>query len=204
AKKNFERALELDSTLFDAYNGLGNYNFWKSAKTRKFLVSAFFPDERKKGIEQLILAKERGYFSRSAAAASLMWALINQKDYSWAQKLADSLSAAYPQAKSPLWALGTIYQEKKMWDSAAAVFSELFRRLEADPAQSGFNFVECRWRLGNAYFNAGRYQDALLECEAAKSYRLSPKSKKKLKGRLDNLAEISKKSRKALAQKDPE
>jgi len=201
AKKNFDRALELDSTLFDAYNGLGNYNFWKSAKTRKFLISALFPDERKIGVEQLILAKERGHFSRSAAAASLMWALINQKDYPWAQKLADSLAAAYPKAKSPLWALGTIYQEKKMWDSTAAVFSDLLRRLETDSAQSGFNFVECRWRLANAYYNAGRYQDALLECEAAKSYRLSPKSKKKLKGRLDNLAEISKKSKRALAQK---
>ena len=204
AKKNFDRALELDSTVYDAYSGLGNYNFWKSARTRKFLISAFFPDERKKGIEQLILAKERGFFSRPAAAASLMWALISQKDYLWAQKLADSLSAAFPEAKSPLWALGTIYQEKKMWDSTAAVFLELLRRLEADSLQSGFNFVECRWRLANAHFNSGRYQEALLECETAKSCRLSQKSRKKLKGRLDSLAEISKKSRRALAQKDPE
>ncbi|MGH8004977.1 MAG: tetratricopeptide repeat protein [Limisphaerales bacterium] len=204
AKKNFDRALGLDSTLYDAYSGLGNYNFWKSARTRKFLISAFFPDERKKGMEQLIWAREKGYFSRPAAAASLMWASINQKDYVWAQKLADSLAAAYPEAKSPLWALGTIYQEKKMWDSTAAVFSELFRRLEADSSQSGFNFVECRWRLANAYFNSGRYQNALLECEAAKSYRLPPKSRKKLKTRLESLAEISKKSRRALAQKDPE
>ncbi len=204
AKKNFDRALELDSTLFDAYNGLGNYNFWKSAKTRRFLISAFFPDERKRGIEQLIWAKEKGYFSRRAAAASLMWALINQKDYVWAQRLVDSLAAAYPEAKSPLWALGTIYQEKKMWDSAAAVFSELFRRLEADSAQTGFNLVECRARLANACFNAGRYQDALLEAEAARGYQLSRKNRKRLKGQLENLAEISKKSRKALAQNEPD
>ncbi|MCI0596116.1 MAG: hypothetical protein L0Z48_06200, partial [candidate division Zixibacteria bacterium] len=202
--KNFERALELDSTLFDAYNGLGNYNFWKSAKTRKFLISAFFPDERKMGVEQLILAKEQGYFSRSAAAASLLWALINQKEYRWAQKLADSLSAAYPQAKSPLWALGTIYQEKEMWDSAAAVFSELLRRLETDSLQTGFNLVECRARLAAAYFNAGRHQDALLESEAARGYQLSRKNRKRLKGQLENLAEISKKSRKALAQTEPD
>ncbi len=204
AKKNFDRALELDSTLYDAYSGLGNYNFWKSARTRKFIISAFFPDERKKGIEQLMWAKEKGYFSRPAAAASLMWALINQTDYLWAQRLADSLAAAYPEAKSPLWALGAIYQEKKMWDSTAAVFSELLRRLESDSSQSGFNFVDCRARLANAYFNSGRYQDALLECEAAKSYRLPLKSRKRLKARLESLAEISKKSRRAIAQKDPE
>lgn len=204
AKKNFDRALELDSTLSDAYNGLGNYNFWKSARTRKFFISVLFPDERKKGIEQLILAKEKGYFSRSAAAASLMWALIMQKDFFWAQKLVDSLAAAYPEAKSPLWALGTIYQEKKMWDSTAAVFSELLSRLEADLSQSGFNLVECRWRLANAYFNSGRYQNALLECEAARGYSLSAKSKKKLRGQLKSLSEISKKSKKALAQREPE
>lgn len=202
AKKNFDRALELDSTLYDAYSGLGNYNFWKSARTRKFLISAFFPDERKKGIEQLIWAKERGYFSRPAAAASLMWALINQKDYLWAQKLADSLAAAYPEAKSPLWAKGTIYQERQLWDSASVVFSELLHRLESDPAQSDYNFVDCRARLANAYYQSGRYQDALLECEAAKKHRLPSQSRKKLKSRLDELAEISKKSRRALAQKD--
>lgn len=204
AKKNFDRALALDSNLYDAYSGLGNYNFWKSARTRKFLISAFFPDERTKGIEQLILAKERGFFSRPAAAASLMWALISQKEYLWAQKLADSLAAAYPEAKSPLWAKGTIYQEKKMWDSTAAVFCELLRRLESDPAQSGYNFVDCRARLANAYYQSGRYQDALLECEAAKRHHLPSKSRKKLKSRLDELAEISKKSRRALAQKEPE
>ncbi len=204
AKKNFDRALELDSNLYDAYSGLGNYNFWKSARTRKFLVSAFFPDERKKGIEQLILAREKAHFSRPAAAASLMWALISQKNYVWAQRLADSLAAAYPEAKSPLWALGTIYQEKKMWDSTAAVFSELFRRLEADSSQSGFNLVECRGRLAEAYFNSGRHQEALLECEAARKYAVSSKNKRRLKGRFESLTEISKKSRKALAQKDPE
>jgi len=204
AKKNFDRALKLDSTLYDAYSGLGNYNFWKSERTRKFLISAFFPDERKKGIEQLILAKEKGYFSRPAAAASLMWALIKQKDYFRALALADSLAQAYPEAKSPLWAKGTIYQEKKSWDSTAAVFSLLFRRLETDSSQSGFNLVECRWRLANAYFNSGRHQDALLECEAARNYTLSPKSRKKLRGRFEGLAEISRKSRKASAQKDPE
>jgi hypothetical protein len=190
--------------LYDAYSGLGNYNFWKSARTRKFLISAFFPDERKKGIEQLIWAKEKGYFSRPAAAASLMWALIHQKEYAWAQRLADSLAAVFPEAKSPLWAMGTIYQEKKMWDSAAVAYSLLLRRLESDPAQSGYNFVDCRARLASAHFNAGRYQDALLECEAAKKHRLPSKSRKKLKSRLDELEEISKKSRRALAQKEPD
>lgn len=201
AKKNFDRALALDSNLYDAYNGLGNYNFWKSDRTRKFLLSAFVSDDREKGIEQLALAKDRGYFSRQAAAASLVWALIRQKNYGRAQRLADSLEADYPQAKSPLWAKGSIYQERGMWDSTVAVFSELLRRLETDSAQSGFNMVECRWRLANAYYNEGRYQDALLQCRAAQNSVLSLKNRKRLHARFDSLAEISKKSKKALAQK---
>lgn len=204
AKKNFDRALELDSGFYDAYNGLGNYHFWKSDRTRKFLLSTLVPDERTKGVEELILAKEKGYFSRQAATASLMWALIKQKNYSWAQGLADTLAAQYPEAKSPLWAKGTIYQERKMWDSTAAVFLELLRRLEADATQSGFNLVECRARLANAYYNAGRYQDVLLQQREAQKVRLSPKNKKRLKSRFDDLTELSKKSRLALAQKEPD
>jgi len=201
AKKNFERALALDSSLYDAYNGLGNYNFWKSQRTRKFLVSTLVKDERELGIEQLIWAKERGYFSRPAAAASLVWALISEKNYAWAQALADSLMAAYPEAKSPLWAKGTLYHERKMWDSSAAVFSNLLRRLEADSSQSGFNLVECRFRLANAYYQSGHYEAALRECQTAKNYTLSSKNKKRLRKRFENLSEISKKIQKALAQK---
>jgi hypothetical protein len=76
--------------------------------------------------------------------------------------------------------------------------------LEADSSQSGFNLVDCRGRLAEAYYSSGRYQDALLECAAARSYSLSAKNKKRLRGRLETLSEISRKSRKALAQKEPE
>ncbi len=202
AKGNFEKALQFDSTLYDAYNGLGNYYFWKSAKTRKFPISAFVPDERPEGIKQLVLAKDSGLFSCQAAAGSLLWALIWQKDFKQAQALADSLAIQYPQAKSFLWAKGSIYQEQKMWDSSVAVFSKLLSRLEADPLQSGFNMVECKWRLANAYYNSHQYQEALLECASAKNYSLSAKNKKRLKTRLGKLAEISRKSKKALAQVD--
>ncbi len=203
AKKNFDRALEIDSNLYDAYNGLGNYHFWKSDRTRKFPISAFVPDDREKGIEQLVLAKDRGFFSRHAAAASLLWAFIRQKNYQPARRLADSMAVFYPEAKSFLWARGTIYHEQKMWDSSAAVFSKLLKRLEADPTQSGYNFVECRFRLAEAFWNSGRYQEALWECETAKAHPLPSKAKKRLKSRFDQLAEISKKSKKALAHKDP-
>lgn len=203
AKGNFEKALQFDSTFYDAYNGLGNYYFWKSARTRKFPISAFISDERQKGIEQLVVAKEKGFFSRQAAAGSLLWALIGQKEFKWAQALADSLAVQYPQAKSFLWAKGSIYQEQKRWDSSVVVYSKLLSQLEADPFQSGFNMVECRWRLANAYYNSHRYQEALLECKSAKNYSLSDKSKKRLKTRLKKLAEISKKSKKALAQVEP-
>jgi len=71
AFKHMERAVEIDSTMYDTYYGIGSYHYWRSKKLRRFIIFRFLPDEREKGIKELKLSIERGIFAKTPGRNAL-------------------------------------------------------------------------------------------------------------------------------------
>ncbi|MBD3297023.1 MAG: hypothetical protein GF341_00045 [candidate division Zixibacteria bacterium] len=170
AKNHFKHALELDTTLTDAYLGLGTYNYWKSVKTDFINWLPIVPDDRQKGLNQLRRVIEHGTISRNAARASLCYALMNEGDYLTAIAHADTLATHLPNAKSPLWILAEANMALYRWNDAAEYYDDVESRIKDDGPGNYFNLIESAANRARALYEAGRYREALAECHAGLSY----------------------------------
>ncbi len=90
AKARFSDALRLDSTLYDSYTGIGSYHYWSSVKLKK--VFPFVSDNRPEGLQELKLAMDSSLISSKAAGIAYSWALLNERKYSEALKIANHLN----------------------------------------------------------------------------------------------------------------
>lgn len=63
--RSFRKAIQQDSTFWEAYFGLGSYHYWKSVATKFINWLPFIGDHRQKGIQQLLVASEKAVFFRS-------------------------------------------------------------------------------------------------------------------------------------------
>jgi tetratricopeptide (TPR) repeat protein len=190
AKDNWEKALELDSTFYEAYAGLGNYFYWKTVFTRRFSWLPFVKDKRKQGIRMLKLAAQNSGLSKEFALSSLMWINLKEKNYREALDLAFYFQSKYPQAKYPLWAEGFIYYEKFDWRNAILAFEKLLVSLKEAQPTNYYNLIEVEFRLANCYFNLGKSKEARLLCEKIMAYPLDKKTKERQKEKLKKTREL--------------
>lgn len=179
AKGKFAKALELDSTLYDAYTGIGNYHYWSSVRLGKYLP--FLPDNREKGLEELRLAVDSSRFSARPAEATLAWALIHEKKLSEAAAIGRELYARTSGGRASLWILGGVYWRMGNLPKAEEIYSKLIESLIRTGNQNYYNLIFCRYRKGVCLFGMGRNNEARDEFENLLFYDVSKEIAKRHK-----------------------
>lgn len=165
AKNKYLKALEYDSTLYDAYLGLGNYHYWRSVKTEFINWMPFVPDRKEQGLRELALARDSSLFSSTMAVNSLLWIHIRGDRPHKALQAVDWLEQRYPQSHTVLWGKAFAYEAAGDYRQAIQTFGELIEQLESQTTNY-FNLIECR-------YHRGRMFEALSEPEAAvREYQL--------------------------------
>lgn len=200
AKKHFDSALRLDSTLCDAYLGLGSYHYWKSAKTDWVNWLPIVSDARNEGIAMLIRAAGCGTYTRAAARAALASAYINDERYSEALAHSDTLAQLAPSGKAHLWLKGKARYVLYEWDSTVLVFEELESRIREDGPGNYFNLIECAYYRAQCHWGAGRYQQARDECGRALTYPAPDDVKNRQRKHLNELRTMQRKLLKLLSK----
>lgn len=141
-KGEYGKALELDSTLYDIYAGLGGYHYWKSVKAGFLRWIGIFRDDKDKGIRELHLAADSSLISRQTAHSSLIWIWLDAGKYDSALAIASEMLTHYPDGRSFLWPQGQAYFRMRDYQHALGTFSHLRELLAADPGNY-FNLIEC-------------------------------------------------------------
>jgi tetratricopeptide (TPR) repeat protein len=90
-KSNLNKAIELDSTYYDAYLGLGSYYYYRTIKSKDFLWLPFISDNREKGMAQIKKAIDFGHLSPNIARQSFLRIYLIEKRYNDLISLSDSL-----------------------------------------------------------------------------------------------------------------
>jgi tetratricopeptide (TPR) repeat protein len=187
AANRFKEIIELDPEFYDAYVGLGNYYYFKSAKMAIIRWLPFVGDDREKGIKFLYRAVEKGTLTKTTARASLITVLLDFGLNIDAYDLAHELHSDYPESKAFLWGIGKASFATYRWEECIASFDSLEARYVAEGGGNYYNLIECAYHKFEAAMEAGEYERARAECRRAFSYPAPEKTRKRLKNHLEEL-----------------
>ncbi len=133
------KAIEINPQMYDAYLGLGMYEYSAGTLTGavKILSKLVMPGDAKKGIEYLKLCKEKGYFNAEAAELILIEIFTQHNspyaDAQTAVKWSKELRKKYPyHAQMHFVEIVSLY-EAKMYDEAEKEMLEYLSRVGRHP-----------------------------------------------------------------------
>ena len=141
-------AYKLDPNNVDVKLGFGIYNYYASVIPEKYPfikpIMVFFPKgDKQKGIKELQYVSTRGKYTKTESKYFLMTLYYQfEENYLKAGQYADDLVNEYPD--NPLFQryLGRITIKKGDYNTAAEIFSEIFKRCEQN--YTGYNIYAKR------------------------------------------------------------
>jgi tetratricopeptide (TPR) repeat protein len=165
AHKYIVQAHSIDGNFYDAYIGLGSYNYFTGAlpgviKPFAWLLGA--RGEKNEGIRQLLLAKEKGEYAQTEAKIVLLSVYVTEKRWSDYERLLVDLMREYPlNHVFYMWASNQ-YVGSKRWDEGIAVLQSIKKLVQS--SQSEYKAVAMAWldySLARNYFAKQDWNKAL-------------------------------------------
>lgn len=158
AHNYLEKAVELDSTIWDAYLGLGAYKYWVSTRIHWI---PFVPDQRDEGIRLIKKTIENNAYSKYMAIHQLIYILLDYGRFNEARMWAEKVVKIYPESTFMRWAHSHVYMKMKDLPAAIASYKILLDLLENDPQSNPNHRVTGLARLADMYARSDSCQQAL-------------------------------------------
>ncbi|MBC7186604.1 MAG: tetratricopeptide repeat protein [Calditrichaeota bacterium] len=172
ALRDLESAVALDSSLADAYLGIGSYKYWRGKLLRYLSWLPFVPDEREEGIRLIRLAIARGRYSYLTGLNDLAWVLIDAGKYDEAAETARKGLASCPESRFFLWPLAEACFAKQNYPAAVHWYERLLESVLRAPENNHHNEIICRLKLAHAYCALGETDKARMHATAILSLKL--------------------------------
>ena len=161
-------ASALDPENYDILLGTGIYNYYAEVIPEEYpfvkpLVLFIPPGDRRKGIEQLTLASQKGLYASTEAAYFLLQIYyFYEKDYGRALDIAERLHARYPNNMVFHRYLGRCEVSMNNWALAQEAFASIAERAHRGMPGYGAGVErEAEYYLGVAALGRRQYDEAL-------------------------------------------
>ena len=195
---DLDKSVRIDSTLYDAYLGIGVYYYWRSTKLKFMLWLPFLPDMRDEGINQIKLAIEKGRYSAALGMQQLIYILLDYGRFDEAIPYAKKIIERYPKSQFMRWAHAHVYYKRHEYDKAIESYFKLLELIENDTQSNPSHWLFCQTRLAEIYFKQKKYEFAIQYAKQALEYNSAQPHKEKEKEKIDQAWDILNKSREAL------
>lgn len=173
ALSELDRAIEIDSTLYDAYLGLGNYRYWISRRTEFIEWLPFIPDRREEGIRLMYEAMRKGRYSFASAASAIAWVLIDAERYGEVLEVIEEPLKIYPESRFFLFAQARCLFEMGRYDESIAIYIELLNSIRSAELNNHFNEIGILVKIAQANCALGRFDEAERYCLEGLKLQLS-------------------------------
>lgn len=159
--KALQLVVEKNPNYYDAYMGLGIFNYMSSMIPRKlqWITGILgFSGDKATGLKQLVMASEKGTYTNTEAKFYLTLLSWREENYPSAEGYANQLKDAHPNSPAiwMLWGL-LLSQQDKMNDAIEAYNKAL--QLNKDK-QSDIVYKTVYGALSNAYFKTNQFDKA--------------------------------------------
>ena len=196
-----KRALERDSTLYDAYLGLGNYQYWSGRFYKYLKWLPWIRDERERGVRLVKLSVDRGTFSYWVGVNSLGWIEYDRKRYGAALNLFQKGLERYPGSRFFVWGVADSYFRLGNFVKAVEVYEELLASIQKGLLNNGYNEAECHLKLAQSYFALTDYEEVFHHCDAVLERKVERRIAKRLKNHYRKAEEYRKQCLEALGRR---
>jgi len=160
-KNYLEDVVELDSTYYDAYLGLGIYHYLADILPRFVKILSFIlgiDGDKDQGIIEIQLAAKKGTYSKTEAMFFLAAIYTyREAEYEKAIKICNLLLEKYPDNPGALLSLGRCYSNMGQCSLAEASFKKILGNKES---QSRLPRGSIYYQLGNVYFKMNDFSKA--------------------------------------------
>ena len=177
--KYLNKVVEKDPEYYDAYLGLGIYNYSVSVlpniiKSLSFLLSVH--GDREKGLDEIKLSSSRGVYAKDDAKIALINIYIDyENDFEVAVKLLKEMIAKYPDNPINKETLAKCYRKLKKHDLSIQILKAALKSKSINE----FPFMRRRlyYDLGKTYSEMNEYDQAILAYKNALEISQSEKGK---------------------------
>ena len=163
--KSLKQAIQLDSTLYDAYFGLGSYKYWRSRVTRYLNWLPLLRDERDEGIRLVKIAAARGRYTRWAALNQLTWILIDYGRVSDALTWAKQGLNRFPASRFFLWGNAKCYFNLHQYRQAQHFYEQILNSVLQESLNNHYNEIICYLKLAQCHYHQREFTTAMAYCE---------------------------------------
>lgn len=198
AVSDLNKAAALDPQLYDAYLGIGSYHYFRTKATSILKWLPFIGDNRDKGISEIILAREKGRYSKVLAQNGLAWIYVDYGKFPLALEQAQLLEKRYPQNHIFFWIAPEVYWRTKQWNKGSAGYARLLKLLDQSQPMNNYNRVVVGSRLAKCYYQEKKYREALEASQKALDLALDERSAQRLKYERGRAYEVLKQAEKKL------
>ncbi|MCK4306835.1 hypothetical protein KAW50_01255 [candidate division WOR-3 bacterium] len=183
--KEFHKAIEIDSSLFDAYIGVAGYDYFKH---RLFSYIPWTEDSHWES--EIKLACEQGKYLKIVALACYSSLLIEEERFAEASQVATQLVSKFPDSRTFRWIRVKSYCGMEKWELARDEYEKLLELTLVGQPENFYNIGSCRLGLAKAYLELGETQRCKAQCEEILNLPDNPKIKKVKQEAKEILTEI--------------
>lgn len=163
----FRRAIEKDSSLVDAYVGIGTYMYWRSRKTEFLHWLPFVSDEREPGRVLIQRTINAGVYNRLTALGVLAAIELDAGRFKVAKELADRGLSLYPRNRTFLWECAEAELKSGDFRAARRTYERLLSVLKNGKEENVYNELVCLLNLARACSGEGDTSQALIHVQEA-------------------------------------
>jgi hypothetical protein len=167
AISNTRKSLKVDPELYDAYLGLGMYEYYAGTLPGviKILAKLFLSGDAAQGVEYLRLCKEKGYFNALAAELMLIEIYTEPgnrfKDSKTAVQWSTELRKLYPSHPQMQFVqIVSLFEDKQYEETRKESFEYLKRVQDGEPAYRRNYLPRILTAIGSTYLVEKNYNEA--------------------------------------------
>jgi tetratricopeptide (TPR) repeat protein len=161
---SLNQTLEIDSSLYGAYLGIGVYKYWRYSRLKYISWLPFIPDEREEGIAMIKLAIARDSLSKYMAMHQLVYILLDYGHYDEAIQFAEKIVRKYPKSQFMWWANAHAYYKKGDYLRAKSSYQTLYNLIIKDDQRNVSHLLKCKFKLAEIHKELLEFEECKKQC----------------------------------------
>ncbi|HIE05882.1 MAG TPA: hypothetical protein EYP58_03675 [bacterium (Candidatus Stahlbacteria)] len=187
-----KRVIDYDSTVYDAYLGIGVYEYFWATASRYIPILKLFGNWED-GVRKIKVARDSGRFSSVTALNALSWIMAVEKKPAEAVAYAETLMNRYPESRTFRWTLARAYLADNRCQDAIKIYGELLDYYQKHQPENITNIAQVNLDLAKCLVKDNRIEEALEKLDLILQ---TEKINKTVKEIIDEARDLKKKIRK--------